>query len=135
MEGLDGLVRAFGRLDKGLRRELQKELKEIGRIVAEEAKGIAEFKRLRGEDDPGDPHPGQLIARIQPSVRGASVYIRDTAASSSGRYPKYNYPARLEYEQGGRRAFLRPALDGRRNEIVNRFEHLLDWIADEWGAA
>lgn len=133
VEGLDALVSAFGRVDKGLKRELTVRLRSIGRIVADQAKGVAEFRGYRGEED-SDHHKGQLIARIQPSVRGGSVYIRDSARTVSPAYPQgYNYPARLEYQNGGSGSFMREALDGRRGEIVNEFEKLVEWIATEWG--
>lgn len=128
VEGLDPLVRGFGRVNKGLRRQLQKELRVIGKRVAVEAKAIAEERGLRGQE-PWDPHPGQLIAKIAPSVRGGSVFIRDSARTGS-----YNYPARLEFQHHNPRPFLRPALDKNREEVAVQMEHLVDWIAREWGA-
>lgn len=128
VDGVNPLVRGFGRVNKGLRRQLQKELRVVGRRVADVAKAEAEAKQLRGTE-PWDPHQGQLIARIAPSVRGGSVFIRDTAKTGS-----YNYPARLEFENHGARAFLRPALDKNREEVVVSMERLVDWIASEWGA-
>jgi hypothetical protein len=133
VEGLDGLVNGFGRVDKGLRRELQKHLRDVGKIVAEQAKGVAEYRGLRGEE-PSDKHSGQLIARIQPSVRGGSVFIRDSARTKSAKYPGgYNYPARFEFEHGGERSFMRDGLEGSRGRVVREFEKLEDWIATEWG--
>lgn len=133
VEGLDGLVSGFGRVDKGLKRELQRKLKDVGRIVADQAKAVAEFRRLRGEE-PYDKHQGALIARIQPSVRGGSVFIRDSARTVSTKYPGgFNYPARLEFEHGGSRSFMRDGLEGSRGRVIREFEKLEDWIAEEWG--
>jgi len=133
VENLDVLVKAFGRVDKNLKRQLQARLRGIGKIVADEAKGIAEFHRLRGEED-YDRHRGSLITQIRPSVRGSSVFIRDSARTKSAAYPAgYNYPARFEFESKGAKAFMRPALQGRRGDIVREFEKLEDWIASEWG--
>jgi hypothetical protein len=120
-------------VNKGLKRELQGKLRVIGREVAEQAKQVAEFRRLRGEE-PFDKHQGALIARIIPTVRGGSVFIRDSARTVSAKYPQgYNYPARYEYGQGGSRSFLRDGLEGKRETVIREFENLESWIADEWG--
>lgn len=126
VEGIDALTRAFGRVDKGLRREMQKHLRSVGRIVATAAREEAAAKGLH--------QSGQLIARINPSVRGGSVFVRDTAKKVSPRYPGgYSYPARYEYEAGGSRAFMRPALDHRRSEVVAELDRVVEWVAMEWG--
>lgn len=132
VEGLDALVRAFGKVDKGLRRQLQKELRRIGKVVVDRARANAAAEGLHGSGR--DPHPGQLIARMSVSVRGGSVYVRDTAKTVSTRYPQgYNYPKRFEYEAGGRRSFLRRGLEESRTTVIRDMENLVDWIADEWG--
>jgi hypothetical protein len=132
VEGLDELVKAFGRVDKGLRRELQKQLRVIGKGVVDQARAVAASEGLHGSGR--DPHPGQLISKMTVSVRGGSVYVRDTAKTVSTKYPQgYNYPQRLEYEAGGSRSFLRRGLEERRGTVIRDMERLVDWIADEWG--
>jgi hypothetical protein len=126
VEGIDALTRSFGRVNHGLRREMQKHLRVAGRIVANEAKAVAGEKGLRDS--------GQLIARVGISVRGGSVFVRDTATRSSPRYPNYSYPSRYEYERGGYRAFMRPALDRKREAVIQELDRVVDWVATEWGA-
>ena len=125
VEGLDALTRSFGRVNHGLRREMQKHLRVAGRIVANEAKAVAGEKGLRDS--------GQLIARVGISVRGGSVFVRDTATRSSARYPNYSYPSRYEYERGGYRAFMRPALDRKREAVIQELDRVVDWVETDWG--
>lgn len=135
VEGLDALARSVGRIDRGLRRELQRQLRKVGDIVAEDARRVAEEKGLSSHSA-YDKHPGLLIKSIRPSVRGGSVFIRDTARTpGSGKWGNYNYPARYEFENHGERAFLRVAINQNTNRIMNEMGHILDWIADEWGRA
>ena len=132
VEGLDELVRAFGRLDRGLRRELQKHLRVIGKIVADDAKAVASEKGLRG--GAGDPHEGLLIRSIRPRVRGGSAFVADTAVTTSPKYPAgYPYPKRIEFAGGGARAFLAPALDRSRERVVSELERLVDWVESDFG--
>jgi hypothetical protein len=118
--GLRELVRDFGRMQRGLRTELQREMSQIGGIVAGEARQIAQQKGLR---DSGD-----LIRSIRPRVRGAVALVR-----SSAEHRGFNYPARLEYEHGGRRAFLGPAVDAKQAEVVDAIDDMLDRLASEHG--
>lgn len=128
VEGLRELDRAFGRASKELRRELRGELRQVGRIVADEARQVAARKGLR--------KTGRLIKSIRPSVKGAGVFVRAGAVTRSAKYPSgFNYPRRLEFEGGGRRAFLRPALASKQQQVVEQMERVLDRVADGFGRA
>lgn len=133
VEGIRELVQAFGRIDRGLRGELQSELRELADSVARRAQAIAEQKGLRKS--------GDLIRTIRPAVRGTVALVR-AGATHRG----FNYPRRLEYEGGrrassdptwfrapGSRSFLAPALDDKTEDVVAGVEDLLDRLAGEAG--
>lgn len=133
VDGLDALVRGFGRVDRGLRREVQKQLRKVGQIIADDAKQVATEKGLHSRSK-YDKHPGELIADIKSTVRGGSVWIRDAARTpGQGKWGNYNYPARFEFENHGERAFLRVAINRNTSRTIKEMEQVLDWIADEWG--
>jgi hypothetical protein len=120
VEGLGAVLRAFGKLDKRLRGELRAELAELAVGVAEKAREIAEAKGLR--------RSGDLISRIRPGARASYAYVADSA-----RHRGFNYPARLEFENHGERAFLRPARDAESEHVVRGVEALLDRLTSEEG--
>lgn len=125
IEGLDGLVRALKRIDRGTRLETTRRLRRIGRVVADEAKQEAAARGLH--------ESGQLIGRIHPRVRRGSVYVEDSARRVSKSYPAgYNYPKRYEYQQGGARAFMRPALAHAHGRVLAEFEQFLSWVESEF---
>lgn len=122
IEGLDALTRGFKRVDKDLGKQLQHRLRTIGAAVALTAKAEAPHKT------------GALARSIRPTVRGGSVYVSAPVRRKSKGYPAgYRYANRIEFQDGGRDAFLRPAVEHDKTMILYEFERLLDWIADEWG--
>lgn len=122
---LAALLGTLRQLDKAARRGVRARLREVGRMVATEAKAQAEARGLRKS--------GELIRRIRPRVGTRSVQVIAAAMRRSPAYPAgYNYPRRHEYGQGGRRAFLRPALAEKREEAVAEFGRLLDDLRREW---
>ncbi len=132
VEGLTELVRGLGRMDRGLRREMQRELRDIGELVSREARLIAAAKGLHGGD--GDPHPGQLIDQIRLRLRLGVVAVVDPAKTVSRGYPSgFNYPRRFEFEAGGARAFLRPALEAESGEVERKMASMIDRLASEGG--
>lgn len=115
VEGLGELLRAFGRVDAGVRKELTGTLRGIARGVAAAAKAIAEFNGLRDT--------GTLISKITISVGGGAAYVRATAKRWPGGFP---YPAVYEYGKGGQRAFLAPALRLEEPNVLRGVEGMLD---------
>lgn len=121
IDGLDSLVRAFGKIDRGLRRELQTRLKHAGEIVALDYKMTAPRKT------------GKMADSAKPSIRGGSVYIRVTAKKQSPKYPSgYRYPNRVEYESGSNQP-LHQSLERTRPAVLRDLDHVVDWVADEFG--
>lgn len=118
VEGLDELVRAAGRIDKGMSRELRKELRvSVGGSFARDAK--EKVPVLTGRAKRG----------IRPSVRGTTVYIKNTATNRG-----FNYPAVLEFANGGANASLGPTADewNSSGKLVESMEGFMDWIDTEW---
>lgn len=118
-KGLKELDKALGKADKRLRKELRNRFKDVAGIVATEAKSVAESKGLRKS--------GDLIKGIRPFSTGARTGVRSSATHGG-----FNYPQRLEYEQGGLRATLGPALDAKADDVFEAAEGLIDDITDEF---
>lgn len=126
VEGLQQTLRAFGRIEKGMRKELRKQLVEIAGVVAETARSIAEQKGLH--------ESGALIARIHPGMRSSYAYVADTARRKSRKYPGgFNYPAVYEYGHGRARAFLEPAAKQDEEKAVTLVEGMLDRLTSQAG--
>ena len=47
----------------------------------------------------------------------------------------FNYPRRYEFESGGARAFMAPALLAKQAEVVREFEKVLSDVEREWERA
>jgi len=116
-KGLKELDRALGKADKTLRKELRNRLKDAADIVATEAREIAAAKGLRKS--------GDLIRGIRPYAASGRAGVRSSATHGG-----YNYPRRLEYEQG--KPTLGPALDAKADEVIRSAEGLVDDIADDF---
>jgi len=74
-----------------------KALREIGDIVASEAKSVARQKGLTGTT-------GDLVNKIRPSVTQSAVYVRDNAMRTSGKNAPFSYPFIWEFGGGGVRS-------------------------------
>jgi hypothetical protein len=123
VEGLDGLRRALRKVDRDASRELTKDLKLVGQPVVVLARSIAEEKGLH--------ETGALINRINISVRGGTIYVRDTAKRKSRKYPS-GYPYPSVYEFGGRgsdvlgpRAFVAPAVTEAQPDVLREWEEII----------
>jgi hypothetical protein len=113
VRGLNELVRDFGRLEKGLKTEVQSEIRGLVAIVAGEARTIAGRKF--------QSQTGDAIQHIKTSVRGGRGFIVEDAEHRG-----YPYPRRLEYENGGVRAFMRPALEAMHDDVERELGLMLD---------
>lgn len=125
-EGVAELKLAFRAADAEYRKGIQLRLREIGGLVAEEAKSIAEGLGLHKS--------GKLIARINPGVQGYIAVVRDSANKNG-----FNYPAVYEGELSGHglkgrgpRPFLGPAVDKKEPEILAGLDSILDRVAAEF---
>jgi hypothetical protein len=117
VSGLNELRRDFRRVEKGLAGALRTELKELAGEVATAAQAIALAKGLRKS--------GDHVKGIRPGVRGTTAVVRAIATHRG-----FNYPRRLEFESGGKRAVLQPALQAKRAEVEERVERLVDRTLD-----
>lgn len=151
VEGLDASLKAFRKVDKNLANDLQNRLKHIAKIVATEAKIVAEEKQLH--------RTGKLIKGITTQVKYREAYVLEKTVSKGG----YGYPsiyefggrarsakrksfaagkavtnrsaigARLaasgsaqgEFGEYGPRAFMYPALEKKQHEIVREIDQML----------
>lgn len=84
VEGVAELGRALGRIDKELRKDLNRELRSIGNNVRDAARAEAEKRRKTGRE----------VRGIKTSVRKFSVTIRSSAKDTRGR----SYPLILEFD-------------------------------------
>jgi hypothetical protein len=125
VNGLKELVRDFRKVERGLGREIRREIKSIAKIVSDEARRIALAKGLR---DSGD-----LIKMTKPAIRGSTGLVRSSATRRG-----YPYPFIYEYgkrgaSKTGPRAWVNPALDAKQDEVVEAFEDVLDKITSRAG--
>lgn len=118
VEGLASFRRAMRAAGPDARKALTRELKGVSEFVRDMAVHEAHAKGL---DDSGD-----LIAGLKAGVRGTTGYVRDTA-----HHRGYGYPARIEYEDGGKRAFLRPVVEEARAAIEARLWKAVENVIDE----
>lgn len=125
VEGLTELRLALNRVDKGLRKELNSELRSLAKLVAKEAQVVARERGLIG-DPRTDTLSGSLVKRIGVSVRGSTAWIVDKATRTSTKYPSgFPYPAVYEFGGGGTRSFLRPSIAANTDHIVAGIEEML----------
>ena len=120
VQGLDRLIRDFRKLDRGLAREVQQELKHIAGFVADDARLAAGAQGLRDS--------GRLIGRIKPFYRGATAGVRSGVMRRG-----YPYGAVYEYGLGRTRAYLEPTLKRDEGRIVEAFEDMLDRLTSSAG--
>jgi hypothetical protein len=112
VEGLNDLVRAFGRLDKDLRRGVQKELAASAEIVRADA--AAGFMHVNARSAGG----------FRPRVRGATAVVQQRYSRTTGQRPDY-----------GRHQmwYLLKALRDKEGEVVARLDLMLGRLGGEEG--
>lgn len=109
--GMRELRAALRLLYPELEKELRAGLSEIVKQIENAARSNAD---IQGFTPPGRSGRGvgNLIGQIRSGVTVHKGYVKDTANRDG-----YYYPARYEYESGGARAFLRPAVEQNRDKI------------------
>lgn len=132
VHGLVEFRRDFARMDRKLRTEWDRELRTAAQPVKDAARQIAEAKGLH--------RTGRLIGSIRIATgRRGSVFVRSTPPLRPSRRARMGYAAIYEYggrargEALGPRAFLTPALEREREEVVERLSDVLDRITSEGG--
>jgi hypothetical protein len=109
IEGLRELERAFRASEDDLRRELQRELNEAGKIVAEDARGRLARYSARSA--------GGIRSRIK---RRTEVVVEQRRRRTTGRRPDWG-----SFQM---REVLIPARSARIREVEQRLENMLDRI-------
>lgn len=99
--------------------DLNAGMRQIVRFVAEDA---VQWADRQGFTPPGRSGRGvgNLIGQIRGGVNRTKGYVKDTANRNS-----YYYPARYEYQSGGERAFLHPAIKQDRDKIYASIDVIL----------
>lgn len=133
VEGLDELLRAFSRLERGLARELRNELRRVGYRFARDAKQTVTARGL--------VRTGRLRGSLRPAVRGATLVVRSSPPLNPGPRSAAGYAS--VYENGarggdgvGKRAFLEPTLRAwlGTGRLERELEAFLDWVEKEFAA-
>lgn len=126
VQGLDQLVRDFGKINVDLRREVQRELQAVAEIVAVQARADVAASGL--------VKSGRLQKGIRSRVRGATAIVEDRAKAKGSGYP---YPGIYEFGVSGRdkkrRPFLEPALEKKQPEVMRSLEDMLDRLTSKNG--
>jgi len=121
IEGLADFRRDLRRIDPELAKGVREGLKDAAQIVAYEAQRRAPRRT------------GRLVASVRAFASGNRAGVRVTARKVSRAYPGgYPYPRRIEYEAGGRGAFVAPALAAKQVEVTRRLGYVLDDVAEIW---
>jgi len=119
MPGLRDLNRALKTHEKGVRKEIREKFKGVGEIIARQAR-INARRTFTSRS-------GDLEKKISPRS-----LARGVAVVAFARHDGYNYPGRLEFDKGGARAFLFPALDQVADEAARVLSEVLNWLDKEW---
>ena len=109
VNGLLDIQKALIGVSDKVAKDERKPLREIGDIVASEAKSVARQKGLTGTT-------GDLVNKIRPSVTQSAVYVRDNAMRTSGKNAPFSYPFIWEFAGGG----VRSNKNGGFTKVTNR---------------
>lgn len=125
VEGLTGLLRAFGAADREVRQDLRDALQEAAAPVRSEAQRLAgtRIRNMGGEHRPW--------ARMRIGLYRSVVYIAPvergvTGLGNRGRRRGHKF-ATLLLERA-----MEPALADNRHEVERRLDHMLDEVARVW---
>ena len=127
IHGYKELQRAFKMLVPELQKELNAGMRQIVRMVENDARDWAD---RQGFTPPGTSGRGvgNLIGNIRSGVNMTKGYIKDTANRDG-----YYYPARYEYQDGGARSFLHPAINQDRDKIILSIAAIVEHVNTLFG--
>lgn len=123
-------------MDRQLSRDLRRELVLVGEIVADEAREnqIPQQDLAAGQAGvDGLANSGRLQKGIRSKMRGSAVVVenRAQAGKKSG---NYKYPAAIEYGfRGDPRPTLVPALEERKEDVIEALDDMLDRLVSKNG--
>lgn len=121
IDGLADFRRDLKRIDPALVKGVRVALKEGAEIVAVEARHRSPVLS------------GLTKGSVRSFASGNRAGVRVNARRASPRYPGgYPYPRRLEFARGGARAFVGPALEAKRDEVIARLNDVIDDIGVVW---
>lgn len=136
VEGLAQLIRDMDLVSKELSRDLRRELLDVARIVSDHARTSVVLREGLGPGQAGQDrkaNTGRLQRGIRPKMRGATAIVENRTKSRNG----YPYPGIYEFGVSGRartrRAFLEPALDQKKDDVVRSIEDMLDRLTSSHG--
>lgn len=113
VKGLDELQRAFRQVNKGLAKELRKELREAGNIVRDDAgPRFAKYDAVSA-------------AGYRTKVRQRGVSVEQTLGRTTGRRPDFGA---LQMRKA-----LEPALDAKQGEVIDQLDGMVDRLASREG--
>jgi len=109
-EGINDLIRSFGRIDKGLRRVVQKELSKAAEIVRDDARA-----RFQGVD-------ARSAMGFRARVRFGQSYVEQRYGTTTGQHPEFGVRQMKEA--------LLPALWSNRAKVEKSLEDSFDRLAN-----
>lgn len=118
VEGLRELSRAFARADRKVSRELRRELRNAARPVADEAERLAKARIRNMTDDWSEMRVG---------VTRREVYIVPVERGTKARLRRRPNLKDLLLDEA-----MEPALDAKREEVVDGIRHVLETVARDW---
>jgi len=141
IEHLDATVRAFDEGAVKQEEETRLTLRAVAERVAEAARGEATLKGdiYHGAGDHGDPtrHDGDLVHKITVRSAGGGGFrlaVVESSRTRTKKYPEgYPYPRRLEYGNGGARAFMAPAAELMTPVANQMFDDMTDHVWESEG--
>lgn len=118
IEGLRELSRAFARADRKMSRELRRELRKAAKPVADEAERLAKSEIRNMTDDWSEMRVG---------VTRREVYVVPVERGTKARLRKRPNLKDLLLDQA-----MEPALERKREEVVDGINHVLETVARDW---
>lgn len=117
VHGLQELVASFARVDAKVSRGLTIELKQIGDDLKTRVQsyiigqGLYDLEHAPDELT-GSAGAGPMVDKVYVRVVGARrvIVLEKQRRISKGYRSGYSYPARYEFQAGGARSFMRPAV-------------------------
>jgi len=116
VEGLNELIRAFGKVDKDLKRGVQRELQASADIVSQATKS-----KIGSLSPPGS---SRTIGGVRPRVRGSTAVVEQRLGKTTGKRGDWGVTQM-------HRGFL-PALSEKTTEVVQRLDEMLGRLAGEF---
>lgn len=126
--GLQDVNRAFSRIDRGLKRSVNKSLKKAAEPVKRDAEQLAPHLIRNLRAGPGPSGADWSAARIGLTQRTVYIAPQERGRSRNPKKKRPNFKG-LMLERG-----YEPALEHNREKVIDAFGGLFDDIKDAWSA-